>query len=81
MRNLLEQTFPKATLSTWSHFDADGLVMGTPCNVGVDLVDCNGTQFMLGVQNTLGLKEIATFLKVGRLYTRAHPDSALCTRN
>jgi len=77
VRGIISKNFPGGHIVTWEHYDTEGVVDGTPEMIVVDIIQKDTNYYILDLKEKVGIEEIATLLRVGKLFHNLFPDIAL----
>jgi len=77
VRNILSRNFPGANIVTWNYYDAEGAIEGNPENITVDFIHNRDSYQLLDVKDKVGVEDIATLLRIGKLFNGIFPQISL----
>lgn len=69
MRTVLQERFG-ATVERWEGFDPEGIVLGRPSSVELDVVVRDGTTLLIEVKSHVSAADVAAFDRKAKLYER-----------
>jgi len=78
VRNVINKAFPGSQLVIWEHQDTEGVVAGgNSSTINVWIIQKDNNYFLLDIQDKVGIEEIATAMRIGKLFTSVHADIPL----
>jgi len=77
VRGIISKNFPGGHIVTWEHYDTEGIVNSTPEIIVVDIIQKDTNYYILDLKEKVGIEEIATLLRVGKLFHNLYPDFTL----
>jgi len=77
IRGIISRHFPGGQIITWEHYDTEGIVDGTPETIVVDIIQKDTNYYILDLKEKVGIEEIATLLRVGKLFHNLYPEFPL----
>eukprot|EP01125_Pyxidicula_operculata_P018240 TRINITY_DN6479_c0_g1_i1.p1 TRINITY_DN6479_c0_g1~~TRINITY_DN6479_c0_g1_i1.p1 ORF type:complete len:1105 (+),score=214.78 TRINITY_DN6479_c0_g1_i1:1899-5213(+) len=74
---VLDKEFPNCPISSWTQYDALGVVSGIPEDITINILEKDSTHFILQIKEHLGYEDVTRVLEIGKLYRSHHPSIIL----